>query len=146
MSQYDSMCYQKFVNHDNANKGLFFAVVFFFTIAIGLRPLSWVFVDMMNYLEDYTVKEGDAYVFLTDTENLLFDNIFNWFASKRIPIYYFFLFIASVYFGCAALACRKLFPHDALLAFVMFLAAFSTFSYGTNGRTRRCLFFFYGFL
>ena len=34
---------------------------------------------------------------------------------------------------CTYWACKRLFPNNSLTAFLVFLAAFSTFSYGTNG-------------
>lgn len=133
MSQHSGMNYQRFVNHNDANKGFLFVVVVFFILAIGFRPFSYVFVDMMNYYQDYEIKQGGFYEFSTDTDNFIFDNILPWFASNNIPIRFFFLLVSAIYFGCAAIACRKIFPQDSLLAFVVFLGAFSTFSYSTNG-------------
>ena len=104
------------------------------TLFIGLRPLSGVFVDMMNYNEFYhALHYGKHFTFDWDADNLLFDNIFSYMGSREISIEYFFLLIAGGYFGCMWLAMRKMFPDDTLYAFVICLSAFSTFSYGTNG-------------
>lgn len=46
---------------------------------------------------------------------------------------FFFGLIAAIYFIGMFVACRKLFPSNTLIVFLVCLAAFSTFSYGTNG-------------
>lgn len=104
-------------------------IVIFF---IGLRPLSGkYFVDMGNYNELYSLVEWEGFDF--ETENLLFDNIFVYMSGADIDISAFFLLIAFIYFGGMLIACHKWFPNNVLLAFLVCLAAFSTFSYGTNG-------------
>ena len=54
-------------------------------------------------------------------------------ASNEIPFDIWLLIVAGLYFGLMWIACLKLFNQDILLAFVTYLGAFSTFSYGTNG-------------
>ncbi len=106
----------------------------FMTWFIGLRPRSWIFTDMGNYYQEYKVfLLGKPFKFTWNTENFLFDNLFAWLGSVRVDIIYFFLLIAAIYFGLIYLACRKLFPNDTFLSFVVYLGALSTFSYGTNG-------------
>lgn len=99
----------------------------------GLRPLSYVFVDMMNYYLMYGWGAGKYFIFDLDTENFIFDNLFNYMSSNRLGYELFFFIIAAIYIGFIYLACRKLFPNDTTYAMVIYLAAFSTFSYGTNG-------------
>lgn len=118
----------------NNNKVGFCLLVLFFILVIGLRPLSYKFVDMMNYNTDYHVfYYGVPFKFNWNLENFLFDNFFAWMGSMKFDISLFFLLIAALYFGGIAWAINKMFPKDYLLAFVMYLGAFSTFSYGTNG-------------
>ena len=109
--------------------------VIFFVIFIGLRPLSGrYFGDMANYANWYhAFVEGDSFFFDWSAENLLFDNLFAWWGSEYLGYTSFFLFIAAIYFGAAYLGLRKLFPNNTLAAYLVFLAAFSTFSYATNG-------------
>lgn len=45
----------------------------------------------------------------------------------------FFTFVATVYVGCSAWACQRMFKEQGYLAFLLVLGAFSFFSYGTNG-------------
>lgn len=104
------------------------------TLFIGFRPESGVFVDMMNYVIFYhALYKGEIFVFDKDAENLLFDNYFAWIGSLDLGTTFFFVSIAAVYFICMYIACKKMFPRDTLAAYLVFLAAFSTFSYGTNG-------------
>ena len=103
------------------------------SLFFGLRPHSYVFVDTMNYVLGYENNEGLMFVFDPNAENFIFDNLFSFFASERLGITSFFVLIAIIYFGSVAIAMKRLFTNDACAAFVVFLAAFSTFSYGTNG-------------
>lgn len=101
---------------------------------IGLRPESYVFVDMMNYINSYyALYEGFVFIFDKETENLLFDNYLAWCGSQNLGTAFFFVSIAAIYFICTYIACKRMFPRDTLAAYLVFLAAFSTFSYGTNG-------------
>lgn len=103
------------------------------TAFIGLRPMSVVFVDMVNYRAFYDVSWGCDFSFRRDAENLLFDNLLTYLAASRQDITLFFVLIAALYFGCMYWACRKMFPRDTFFAYIIYLAAFSTFSYATNG-------------
>lgn len=111
------------------------ALVLFMVLFIGFRPFSGRhFIDMGNYITYYNViYEGEPFRFKWITNNILFDNLFAWWGSERLGYTSFFVFIAAIYFGAAYLGIRKLFPNHRLTAYLVFLAALSTFSYGTNG-------------
>ncbi len=102
---------------------------------IGLRPVSAeFFVDMDTYDVTYDVLKGNDFVYTGgDGSNLLFDSIFIFMASMGIPSTYFFLVIAAIYFICISLACSLLFPNDRMTSILVYLSAFSTYAYGTNG-------------
>ena len=111
-----------------------FLLVLFMVVFIGLRPASYVFVDMMNYITHYhALYEGIDFAFNRNAENFLFDNYVAWIGSNYLGTTFLFVSIAAIYFICTYIACRKMFPRDTLVAYLVFLAAFSTFSYGTNG-------------
>lgn len=110
-----------------------FALMLIIAMFIGLRPESYLFVDMMNYLGSYNVQQGNAFVFDPLAENLIFDNLFDFWCSADLGFTNFMLLISLIYFGCMFLACRRFFPKDTMVAFLVFLGAFSTFSYATNG-------------
>lgn len=104
-----------------------------FILFIGLRPISSVFIDMTQYWGLYQRYGGESFIFSWGTENLIYDNLMYYFVSIKFPPKLFYLIIAAIYFGAAYLGIRKLFPNHRLTAYLVFLAAFSTFSYGTNG-------------
>lgn len=111
------------------------ALAVFMILFIGLRPVSGIyFMDMWNYRVNYmTFDYGKPFKFIWDTDNILFDNLMSWLGSNRVDIALFFFFMTLLYFMLIYWACRKLFPNDTFLSFLVYLGAFSTFSYGTNG-------------
>jgi len=102
-------------------------------IVIGIRPNWHGFVDSRNYIRVIEFLQGEYFVFDVDTQNILFDNLLCWIASKSWSWTSFFVIIAFIYFGGIFIAVKKMFPRDVLFAFLVYLAAFSTFSYATNG-------------
>lgn len=119
-----------YILYDNSSNALLLA--FCTSIFIGLRPIHKVFVDMPQYLGRYLNWSG-PFTFTFDTENFIYDNLMNWLASIHFEPVLFYILISTIYFMCTYLACKRLFPNNTLAAFLVFLAAFSTFSYGTNG-------------
>ena len=117
------------VNKDNAYI-LLIAVILF----IGFRPVVEVyFNDMAAY--DYILRRysEDIFTFDWDTDNKLFDNFILWYASSGLRRSYFFLVMATLYFGAMYLGLKRLFPDSTKLAFLTYLAGFSTFTYAVNG-------------
>lgn len=105
----------------------------FMMLFIGFRPVSHVFVDMAGTAAEFAFWDMGTYSFRWDAENLLYDNLRIYMATTHIPVEHFFKLIALIYFGTMYIACRRLFPRDTFFAYLTFLAAFSTFTYGTNG-------------
>ncbi|MCM1139381.1 MAG: EpsG family protein [Muribaculum sp.] len=102
-----------------------------FTVFIGFRPESGEFVDMMAYVVgwDWLTEIG----FEEKTDNFIYDHIpyvINYLGFERRT---FYLLIATIYFIGTAYACQRLFGRNAIIAYIVWLGAFSTFSYGTNG-------------
>ena len=120
------------VSKESSNFGMILILILLILV-IGLRPNSYAFVDHMNYYFEYQNHYGLSAYYTFDTDNFIFDNILPFFSSNKIPVEFYFLLIAAIYFGGIAGASKKLFPNDTFLAFLMYLGAFSTFSYGTNG-------------
>lgn len=118
-------------NYDVGASVLFLLVMIVF---IGLRPVSGVyFVDMAGYYDWYNHTLEDSFTFSLHTDNFIWDNLFAWWIYRKFSFSLFMLLVAAIYFGCAFAACKKIFPNDTITAFLVFLGAFSTFSYGTNG-------------
>lgn len=111
------------------------ALCVFFTLLIGLRPLqfAWQFGDSSAYKLSYRALAGRTFILNLSTTNIIWDNLFKYWASHRIGLSYLFLLSDALYFGCTYLACRKWFPNDTLPAYLVFLGAFSTYSYSNNG-------------
>lgn len=124
-----------FIDHNYSKKGFAFLLAILLTLFIGLRPVDQeYFVDMYSYDHSYYFSYyGANFFFSWDTENFIFDNLFAWMGSQKIESYVVFFLISAVYYLCMLLACIKLFPKDTLLAFIVYLGAFSSFSFGTNG-------------
>ena len=121
-------------NAQNASKTIAFLLLFIIVWFIGTRPTDGVyFVDMANYRENYDVLFSEHFWFDKETDNIIFDNLFYYMASKRMSFGSWVMLMSIAYFGLMFWACRKVFDKDVLLAFVVYLAAFSSFSYGTNG-------------
>ena len=122
---------------DNKDRGvatnqkltLFLAV--FMIVFIGLRPSSYVFADMYNYVDYFRAIRAGTY--RHGNENFIWDPLFDWFGNSGLSDDYFFCFIAFIYFGGIFWTCKKIFPNDLFLSYIVYLGAFSTFSYATNG-------------
>lgn len=108
-------------------------VVITMVLFIGLRPISEVFIDMGQYYGLYQIFAGGNFDFSWKTDNLIYDNLMFYLISIRFLPEYFYLLIAIIYFGASYLGIHRLFPNHRLAAYLVFLAGFSTFSYGTNG-------------
>lgn len=108
-------------------------LLIFMIFFIGLRPINEVFVDMYDYAHIMDLRKGDAFVLDIHAENLIYDNLQAYWVSKKWPYGPFFLMFSIIYFSGIFFATRKLFKLNTLLVFLVYLAALSTFSFGTNG-------------
>lgn len=120
------------IHTNNNNTALI--IVLFITIFIGLRPISGIyFVDMGGYARIIDTYENTPFYFERDTDNILFDNLIVWWGCTGLGKTSFFLMMSTIYFVTAYIGLKKLFPKYELAAFLVFVGAFSTFAYGTNG-------------
>ena len=101
---------------------------------IGLRPVSQkYFVDMYGTAMQFSLWAQDSVRFSFDVQNLLYDNLRLNMATLGFTYKPFFLLIAAIYFGGIYYVCSRMFNTRSLLPFFVCLAAFSTFSFATNG-------------
>lgn len=121
--------YRKSGKDYRSAKWLCLFLIFF----IGTRPAHACFVDMMYYYKILEERICTTPLFNLDAENRIFDNILNLWAYYGLSSVLFFILIAFVYFGGILYTCHKLFPGRELLAFLVYVAAFSSFSYSVNG-------------
>lgn len=127
--------YYKSVDDLREKKSIFPAVLLliFMIFFIGTRPISDVFVDMADYARIMEMRQGDEFEFDWNAENIIYDNFQAFWCSKKLPLGWYFFIFSVIYFSCIFIATRKLFRLNTLLVFLIYLGAFSTFSFGTNG-------------
>lgn len=114
------------------------AFVFFIAMLIAFfigarEPLGRYFGDSSGYYQDYLVLEGVPFSFSWDAGDPLFANFLAWAASMRLGINFVFTVVSILYFGLALWAIKRFCEDNVFAVFLVFLAAFSTFSFGTNG-------------
>lgn len=109
---------------------LFFLFVIFY---IGLRPISgYYFGDMGTYARNFQSMQESGILVAIGTRELLF----SWYVyscSSFMNVNNWFLLTAALYVGMMALAFRLVHKNYAYIAFLMCVASFSFWSYGTNG-------------
>lgn len=127
--------YNKKNSSTNQNSNFLLFLVTFLILFIGNRPNNVTFfTDTANYYVYYdTFYKGSIFQFNFLTENLIFDNLLAFWGSLDLGMPSFVLLITTLYFGCTYAAIKRMFKTDALVAYIVFLGAFSTFSYATNG-------------
>lgn len=103
----------------------------FMVLWIGFRPHSYLFGDTINYAEWWGLIPWEGIQW--DADNFIFDNLYDWMGSIFSNATLLFVIVSALYFICIFFSCKKLFPNHILLAFLVWLGAFSTYSYGTNG-------------
>lgn len=134
INDYANWSYKRLLRHNYSNMSLAFIIALILTLFIGSRPIDGLFSDMIPYNNYYNfIYFGEPFHFERSATNFLFDNLYTWMASIKLDIYVFFILMATIYFLCILWASYLLFPKNALLAFIVYLAAFSTFSFATNG-------------
>lgn len=100
---------------------------------IGFRPVSTYFVDMGAYNFILRRNADIPFEFDWNTDNKLFDNFILWFSSSKLDSRIFYMIMSILYFGPMYFGLKRLFPDSTKLAFLTYLAGFSTFSFGVNG-------------
>lgn len=115
----------------NATMGLFLVIILI--LYMGLRPVSYVFGDTMNYAREFneTLRSKQPFEWKWETE-WLFHNMQNWFA-KNSNIHAFFLLCATTYVGSLWLACVRIFKNYYYLPLLVIFAMFTFWAYGVNG-------------
>lgn len=115
-----------------SNNILVFSYIILFVLLAGLRPLSYVFVDTMNYAHMYSLYESGHKIFDPNSKEWLFEWML-YYCSSVMNVQSFFLLIEFLYILPVLWACYKFIPNHYLLMFIFCMGAFSFFSYGVNG-------------
>ena len=110
---------------------IFGIILFWFVLLyMGLRPLSWYFGDMGAYAYYYDIYASGGVP--DKTKNIGFDTLMrglSYFQSSSL----FFFIIALLYITPLYIATKRLFKKYYYFAFLIFVASFSFWTYGTNG-------------
>jgi len=97
---------------------------------MGLRPISYVFGDMVVYAKYFREYANGAEI--TNTKDILW-RLFVKLCSGIMSAQYFFLLCAILYIVPLYSAAKKWFGADRYFIFLMLVASFSFWAYGTNG-------------
>ena len=101
------------------------------TLYMGLRPISGRYfgdMGMYNIEFEHYARGGAIY----KTRDLVW-NVFMKFCSSIMSAKMFFLLCATLYILPLYIACKKWLGVDRYFLFLMFIASFSFWAYGTNG-------------
>lgn len=109
---------------------LFYIILFVFVV--GLRPLSYVFVDTMNYAGSYKAFQAGTAIYDPNSKEWVFEWMM-YHCSQIMDVHSFFLIIEIFYVFPVLWACYKFAPNHYLLMFIFCMGAFSFFTYGVNG-------------
>jgi len=101
---------------------------------IGLRPISWIFSDMVLYRHRWNIIDTDLYVSNFGLGSEWFFDTVMIMCKKTVPDAQFcFLVIDIFYIGCQLWACKKLLWENVWLAIMFVFFSYQFFTYGTNG-------------
>lgn len=105
----------------------------FLMVYMGLRPVSHVFGDTVNYARIYKLSSGLAFFKMDFEEEWLWEFILLTCKQSGFTVNMWFLIVEIGYLGFVFLGLRKLLHENPWMAMLFFLSAFSTFTFGTNG-------------
>ena len=110
---------------------LLFSYVVAFIIVVGLRPVSFVFGDTVNYARIYEGMYG-APITVVGSEDSLFYLIM-YYCAQSLDVRWFFLIIEFLYIIPIVLSCYRFLTNNYDIGILMCFAALSFYSYSVNG-------------
>lgn len=119
-----------YAGRDNYRSSLVLSIILI--LFLGLRPVSYHFVDTVNYAAKYKLLQYGLENYNPEDS----DWLFSWFMDKcaqLVSVNTFFLIVEIGYIGCTLWACKRLMRNNVWVALLMNLATFSFYSFGTNG-------------
>ena len=130
-----------YVNSQGCNKLLRqYSVIlpFFITLVliiyIGLRPIDWVFCDMVLYRHRWNIMSVDSIDSVFNINQEWFFDFIMLLCKQIVPdAQFWFLIIALFFVGCQFWACKKLLWENVWLAVLFVFFSYQFYPYGTNG-------------
>lgn len=109
-----------------------FLLCLLLAIFIGNRPISgYYFSDTSNYAQMFYLMKANLSLPGDDGEWIW--NQFMYFCAHRMDVSQYLTIICLGYFGFTLWACQRFAPNNVWIMVLFNLAAFSFFTYGTNG-------------
>lgn len=118
--------------YERSNNYIVFIYIILILFLLGLRPLSGVFIDTMNYVEIYRAYQSGMFTFSPDAKEWFFEWLMVC-CGKIMDVRFFFLIVECFYILPVLWACYKFIPNHYILMFLFCMGAFSFYSYGVNG-------------
>lgn len=109
---------------------LIIAVVLVFWM--GLRPVSYLFGDTVNYAMEYRLK-GVYSVSVNWRQEWLWQWLMVACKATGMDVKYFFLIIEAGYILTAVWAVNRFFPNDPLIGTLFLISSLMFFTFGVNG-------------
>ena len=115
----------------NAMWGIIFTCILI--LYMGLRPISSVFGDTVNYAHGfYEIQNSPNPIQWIWEKEWLFFNLMQWFA-KNSDIHTFFLLCAAIYTGSLWIAMVRIFKKYYYVPLLIIFSMFTFWTYGVNG-------------
>ena len=124
--------FQKNTVSMNAGWGLLIMTVL--VLYMGLRPISSIFGDTMNYAREYVIqaRSGEPFTWKIQSE-WLFGNLLQLFAKCGVSLHAFFFLCSAFYIVPLWLAMKRAFSTYYFVPFLVVLSMFFFWQYGVNG-------------
>ena len=109
-----------------------FIIAVGFVFWMGLRPVSYLFGDTVNYAMEYRLK-GVYSVRVNWSQEWLWQWLMVGCKAAGLDVKYFFLIIEAGYILTAVWAVKRFFPNDPLLGTLFLISSPMFFTFGVNG-------------
>ena len=114
----------------NAGWGLIFTTALI--LYMGMRPISNLFGDTVNYASEFTRLQDGSRSGWSIGNEWLFSLLFTWFA-KYSNLHAFFTLCSAIYVGSLWLAMRRIFKEYYYIPLLVIFCMFTFWAYGVNG-------------
>lgn len=114
----------------NAGWGMIFTTALI--LYMGMRPISGVFGDTINYASEFNRIQAGSKSGWAFGKEWLFSFLFTWFA-KYSNLHAFFTLCSAIYVGSLWLAMRRIFKEYYYIPLLVIFCMFTFWTYGVNG-------------
>ena len=108
-----------------------FVLAVFLIFYMGMRPISYLFGDTINYATTFNLMKSIPMKWEWGREWIYY-NLMHWFA-RNSDIHMFFLLCAALYIFPLWRAMHRIFKNYSYIPFLVILSMFTFWTYGVNG-------------